>query len=69
VPPPLLDDDLRFDSVPEPLQTEAFVPELAVERLIRAILPGLTRIDQRGIDVRREQPFLNRLGNSDQSLR
>ena len=35
---------------------QAFVPELPVERFVRAILPGLARIDERRVDLRSLQP-------------
>ena len=37
---PLLDDDLRFPEAVEDLAIEAFIPELAVQGLAVAVLPG-----------------------------
>jgi hypothetical protein len=37
---PLLDDDFRFLEAVDDLAIEAFIPELAVEGLAVAILPG-----------------------------
>jgi hypothetical protein len=47
VTPPLLDADLRIDPIPEPLQAEIFVAQLAVEGVVGAILPGIGLIDER----------------------
>jgi len=41
--PPLLDHHLRFDPIPEPLDAQAFVPELAVEAFIY-YKPSLTKM-------------------------
>lgn len=38
--PPLLDQDLRLRSIPEPLQPETLVPKLAVKALVRSVLQG-----------------------------
>ena len=48
---PLLDADLGVDAIPEPLQREMLVAELAVERFVGAILPWLARIDERRLDL------------------
>ena len=61
--PELLDDDLGFRAVPEPLQGEALVPELAVEGLVGAVLPGLAGIDERRVDVRLGEPAQDRPGD------
>lgn len=55
--PELLDRDLRIDSISEPLHAQAFIAELSVERLIVPVLPRLTRIDMRRVDVRLGQPL------------
>src|ERR1700692_3908894 len=54
--PELLDRDLRIDSVSEPLHTQALIAELAVERFVIAVLPGFSRIDVCGVEVRLKQP-------------
>ena len=56
VPPPAFDPDLGLHPVPKPLEGQAFVPELPVERFVRAILPGLARIDELRVDLRSLQP-------------
>jgi hypothetical protein len=60
VVPPLLDANLGLNAVPKPLQAQRLVAELAVERLVGAILPGLPWIDEGGFDLRRRQPTNNR---------
>jgi len=55
--PELLDGDLGIDSVSEPLHGQALVTELAIERLIRPVLPRLTRIDMRSVDVGLGEPL------------
>ena len=52
VPAPGFDDHLGLAARPEPLHVQAFVTELAVEALPRTVLPGLARIDQRGLDAK-----------------
>ena len=49
--PELLDQNLRIDSVFEPLHIQTLVAELAVERLVRAVLPGFAGIDEGSVDV------------------
>ncbi len=50
-PSPILDCDLRIDSVHKPLHPEALVSKLSVEALVRAVLPRLSRIDRRSVDA------------------
>ena len=57
--PELLDQDLRIDSVLEPLHAETLIAELAVERLVGAILPGFAGIDEGGVDVLACEPAQN----------
>lgn len=45
--PPVFDDDLGFQTVPEPLHRQAFIPELPIEAFRRAVLPRLAGINQR----------------------
>src|SRR5258708_19015911 len=54
--PELLDHNLRIDSISKPLHTQALIAELAVERFIIPVLPGLARIDVRSVDVRLQKP-------------
>lgn len=44
---PLFDHNLRFRASSKPLKARAFVPELAVEAFVRAVLPRLARIVER----------------------
>jgi len=53
---PRLDNDPRLIPVPEPLHRQALVPELAVERFVRAVLPGLAGLDHGGVDISRMRP-------------
>jgi len=45
VNPPVLDHCLRFLEAVEDLSIEAFIPELAIERFVVAVLPGRTGFD------------------------
>ena len=49
--PELFDQDLRIDPILKPLHRETFIAKLTVERFVRSILPGLSGIDARGIDI------------------
>ena len=42
---------------------QALVAELAVERFVGAVLPGLARIDVRSVDVGLRQPAQDRSGH------
>lgn len=55
--PPVLDHHLRFQPVPEPLNSKAFVSELAVEAFRRRVLPRLTGIDQGTLDSLLHHPL------------
>ena len=50
----LFDQDLRIDPVLEPLHAEALVTELAVEALVRSVLPGLAWIDVGSVNAMRD---------------
>jgi DNA-binding transcriptional LysR family regulator len=50
VPTPILDDRACLLAGAEPLGAQAFVPQLAVEAFVGAILPRLARIDEGGDD-------------------
>ncbi len=63
VPSPAFDLDLGFRPIPKPLERQAFVPELPVERFVGAILPRLARIDEVGVNPRGRQPAEDRRGN------
>ena len=56
VAPPLFRPDLGVDAIAKPLQRQELVAELAVERFVGAILPWLSRIDQRRLDAGLVQP-------------
>ena len=49
---PLLDADPGVDAIPEPLERQILVAELAVERFVGRILPRLPGINERRIDAR-----------------
>lgn len=53
------DQGLRIQSVLEPLHRQALVPELAIEGLIRSVLPRFAGIDGDGFNVSRVQPVEN----------
>lgn len=59
---PALDHDLRIDSIAKPLHRQALIAELAVEGLVRAVLPWLARIDERRFDVLAREPSQDRAG-------
>ena len=61
--PPLTNDDFRFDTIAEPLHRQALIAEFAVETLRRPILPRLTRIDQRDVEILAGGPFEQGFGN------
>ena len=61
--PPRLDHNLRLGPGAEPFEAQAFVAELAVEALRGPILPGLARIDQRGLDTLVDDPLQQRSGD------
>ncbi len=58
---PGLDDDLRLAACPEPLDAQALITELAVERFISPVLPGIAGIDDGRFDVRIRQPLQDRV--------
>ena len=57
---PGFDADLRVDPVAKPLQRQALIPELPVERFVGAILPWLAGVDERRLDLRRLDPAEDR---------
>jgi hypothetical protein len=59
---PVLDHDLRIDSIAKPLHRQALIAELAVEGLVRAVLPRLAWIDERRFDVLVSEPAQDRAG-------
>jgi hypothetical protein len=61
--PELFDDDLRIDSNSEPLHGHVPIAQLAVEGLVRAVMPGLAGIDAGGIDAGLQQPAQYRSGD------
>lgn len=61
--PELLDKYLRIDAVLEPLHAETLVAELAVEGLVRSVLPGFAEVDQGRVDVLAGQPAQDRPGD------
>src|SRR5262249_41649332 len=61
--PEQFDHDLRIDPVFEPMHVQTLVPELAVERFVHPVQPGLSRIGEGGVDVSLCQPPYDRSGN------
>ena len=59
VTPELLDDKLRIDLISESLHVQALIAELAVERLVAAVLPRFPWINMGGVDVGLCQPLQN----------
>ena len=53
---PLLDVDAGFDAISKPLHVEALVAKLPVEALVGAILPGLARCDEGGLNADTRKP-------------
>ena len=47
----VLDHDACLGPVTEPLDVQALVAQLTVKTLGRAVLPGLARVDQCGLDA------------------
>ena len=68
MPTPRLDDDLRIDSVSEPLHRKVFIAEFAVEGLIASVLPRLSRFNERGVDILFGEPSEDRLGDELRSM-
>lgn len=60
VPPPGLDHDARLAPGAEPFDVQAFVAQPAVEALVRAVLPGLARVDMHGLDLVLGEPLQDR---------
>src|SRR5678816_991755 len=56
VPSPLLDESRGLDAVAKPVQREALVAEGAVEALVRSVLPGLARVDERRVEALVQSP-------------
>jgi hypothetical protein len=56
ISPELLNDNLRIDSISEPLHGQALIVRLAVEGLVGTVLRGLSWIDAGGIDTGLQQP-------------
>ena len=48
---PGFDDDLRLAASAEPLDAQALVTELAVERFVRPVLPWPAGVDDGGFDA------------------
>jgi len=65
---PAFDDDLRIDSVSEPLHRETLVAELTVEGFIGSVLPRLAGLDEGSIDILFGEPSEDRLGDELRSM-
>ena len=55
--PPIFDHDSGFDAITEPFHRQALVPELAVETLVGAVLPGLAGVDEGRLDLLLQRPL------------
>src|SRR6476620_11180259 len=60
MPAPSLDADLRVGAIAEPLQREMLVAQLAVEGFVGAVLPRLSGVDERRLDLGALEPSENR---------
>ena len=60
---PSLDYHDRLPARAEPLDAQAFIAQFAVETLVRAVLSGLPRIDERGLNVVLDDPLQYRLAD------
>ena len=56
-------DALGLEDIDEQFPVEAFVPKLAVEAFVDAVLPGAARLDESGLDARTGQPFFEIAGD------
>jgi hypothetical protein len=63
VPTPALDDHLRFLQGVEDLSFQQLIPELRVEALAIAVLPGATRLNVSRLRPDRANPGPNRFGD------
>ena len=63
VPAPCLDENAGFATTAKPLETQTLVAQLAVERLVRSVLPRLSGMDHRGVDAIVREPLQNRLAD------
>ncbi len=59
---PVLDHDLGFQTVAEPVDRQALIAELPIEALCGAVLPGLARVDQGRLDFVLGSPLEQRRG-------
>ena len=60
---PSFDEDDGFAARPEPFDARALIAEFAVEALIGSVLPGLSRVDERCLDVLVHDPLQDRLAD------
>ena len=68
MPAPRLNDDLRIDSVSEPIHRETLVSKLAVGVLGGSVLPRLSRFDECSIDVIFGKPSEDRVEDELRSM-
>ena len=61
--PPLLDQELRFGERGEDFAVQAFIPQLAVEALAIAVLPGAAGLDVECFYVEPGEPIAHGGGN------
>jgi len=62
VPAPTLNEDPGFCQCVKDLAVEQFVPELAIEALVVAVLPWAARFDEQCLHANPRQPFPHRDG-------
>ena len=54
---PVVDRDPGVGPIPEPLEAQTLVSELAVEALSGGVLPGLAGVNQGGFDLGFREPL------------
>jgi hypothetical protein len=62
MPKPGREADGSFAARAEPLEAQAFIAELAIEALVRAVLPRVAWIDERCLEVALHYPLQGRVG-------
>ena len=60
---PGLDKHARFDAIAEPFEVQALVAKAPIEAFIGAVLPRLTWVDERDVDLLFVCPGRKRVGN------
>ena len=60
---PSLDEDLRFPQCKEHLTVQEFIPQLAVEAFVVAVLPSGAWLDVERLDANASEPVSNGSGD------